>query len=173
MAKDDKGSFRIFTIPQVSKMNVLFARLAELLAIQRSSKQNSKTSFVRNDDEYDNECGICMDGPPECLLPCGHQLCTRCEKLWVRRKLDCPFCRNKFRNSQQVADQSWELAQSRPINEIDQDVRYLREQIRSRFMNDSILSAEGGATYFKQEGYVPIKRQIDPFAEERDGFIFF
>ena len=75
-AKDGDRSFRLFTVPELNKLNVLYAILAVLSALEQN---NIDTIAVE-------ECGICMDDLPNCVLPCGHQLCTRCEKLWV---IDC------------------------------------------------------------------------------------
>jgi hypothetical protein len=77
-------------------------------------------------------CEICYTGNETARLPCGHQLCEECEQRWVRRKLSCPFCRERFRSAKRVANEGWNLTEF-DHETLQSDVQSVQKELHSQW----------------------------------------
>lgn len=58
-------------------------------------------------DDYSEECSICMaEETRDCLVPCGHLMCSSCYEQLVggNRTVACPFCRGRIDALRPVAE---------------------------------------------------------------------
>ncbi|KAL7560648.1 hypothetical protein ACA910_001332 [Epithemia clementina (nom. ined.)] len=157
LLQGENVGWKILSVWDVNELNKLNARIVELSAL----KKHESTVHGRFE-----ECGICLDDEPDCILPCGHQLCDRCERLWVRRKLNCPFCRAQM-GAKELNSEGWEIAKY-DAEAVTKDIEHLTSRINS-FWGTEMLEGELNDIL---KPYDEISRKLDPFSEERDGFVF-
>ncbi|KAK7246928.1 hypothetical protein RIF29_41799 [Crotalaria pallida] len=65
-----------------------------------SRKKNNCEKLFDEDQEGDDECGICMENQNsmKIVLPsCGHSFCISCFHDWYLRSDSCPFCRGSLK----------------------------------------------------------------------------
>jgi len=113
--------FSLLTVATFSELYSLLCRLDDLVRIQQW-----QTVQARNEPSSPSACLICASDDTEaCVLSCTHSLCVDCERRWVRRHLQCPFCRQGVSRRQTDA---WVLT-TWSESEVDQDVGLLQSRV--------------------------------------------
>jgi len=104
-------------------------------AVRRAEMERTKAVHGRER----NECMICRNQAEQSVLSCSHSLCRQCEQQWVRKRLACPFCRQRFANAREVRRTGWELTEwSR--RDIDKDVAVLREKVEEFWVSTLVVA---------------------------------
>lgn len=62
-------------------------------SLMNARVQQAQALARREAEEERTMCMICMLRPRDCLLGCGHIVCTMCG-----RRDECPFCRKRVRS---------------------------------------------------------------------------
>ena len=53
----------------------------------------------KKENEFETkECSICLNEITiKATMPCGHSFCSDCILDWMKKKMNCPNCRMKFK----------------------------------------------------------------------------
>lgn len=127
-------SARILSVRDFSKYYTLLRRLSDLMALEQ---RGGELVFFQNDDDslvlkasQLTDCVICCNEVSNSILPCNHRICESCERKWVRKRLECPFCRTKFKNVKQIRNCAWHLTEFSE-SELQNDISSLYCQLES------------------------------------------
>jgi len=158
---------RLLSVRDFAKYYTLVRRLSDLLALERlqcgafdapSPTQPTKLT----------ECVICCDETSNSILPCNHRICESCERRWVRKQLVCPFCKTRFRSSNEVRNCAWHLPEFSE-KELHSDLVELYSQIEQFWDSSAYNVVE------KEEdinaSYEPVGRLIKLSQNEDEDFV--
>ncbi|KAG6425457.1 hypothetical protein SASPL_115892 [Salvia splendens] len=80
------------------KIAVIYPMLKQLEGNLEGLTQAPDDNVNKEEDEEEEECGICMEMDCRVALPnCGHSMCITCFEEWYVRSRSCPFCRGSLK----------------------------------------------------------------------------
>jgi len=103
----------IVSVSDFSSYMVLLRRISELKMIQDQAHlcihplDKNQPGF--SSEAVDKECRICWCSSLEVVLPCMHGFCSHCARRWVYKRLNCPYCRSKFKSLRRLQKDQWEV----------------------------------------------------------------
>ncbi|RDD40879.1 RING finger protein 141 [Trichoplax sp. H2] len=98
--------------------------MEKLVLAKQESNQNSpldlSASVIFSDchreldqNNYKDECCICMDSQSDIALPCMHSYCHECINAWFEQNQSCPLCRDS-----RGVDDCWILSNPPETSEV-------------------------------------------------------
>eukprot|EP00759_Apiculatamorpha_spiralis_P006117 PhF_6_TR13608/c0_g1_i1/m.21778 len=74
---------------KVMNLHEFHATLTCLKAYRRTEDRR-----LRDKDDEDTNCPVCMERKKDAVLPCGHAFCAKCMAEWSSHSNSCPLCRS-------------------------------------------------------------------------------
>lgn len=167
MRSANETSVRIVQYHEFCRCYTLLRRLSDLLALQRRVGGDATTMGERTATRSSklSDCSICCDETSNSILPCGHAICEICELSWVRKRLECPFCRTKFPSVRAIRNNAWHLSEYSE-KDLDIEVADLYYQI-AMFWNNCAF----GVDQAMLSSYEQADRCVRVNLEEENGYI--
>lgn len=63
--------------------------------------QKRKLQKPPGDDDFEDECCICMEASHDVVLACSHAFCRKCIESWTERDDSCPLCRTQVNQKEE------------------------------------------------------------------------
>lgn len=84
-------------------------------------------STEESNDDYLDECIICLERKPDVILSCLHSFCSPCIEQWNEGKKNCPICDDKLTSTKD----SWVQLDIPDADEINEEIVKQFEKISS------------------------------------------
>ncbi|TKR81670.1 hypothetical protein L596_015504 [Steinernema carpocapsae] len=114
-ADDRAEAYRNFTLSEFLRLHRQILTMVEASKAATSAENSEKQeqqqkmtmSMFLDSATCEGECVICLERPPDSILPCTHSLCFPCyEQIRAAGYGLCPFCRYPLAKT----DEAWEVA---------------------------------------------------------------
>ncbi|XP_070502580.1 RING finger protein 141-like [Chironomus tepperi] len=87
-------------------------------SILNQLNNDPKFTFNESDDDYLDECIICLERKPDVILSCLHSFCAPCIEQWNEGKKNCPICDDKLQSTKD----SWVQLEIPDADEINEEI---------------------------------------------------
>jgi len=124
----ERGVTKLVSIRDFALYYTLVRRLSDLLALKKLEVADEDLGACSAQLNSLTECIICCNETSNSILPCNHRICETCERHWVRKRLECPFCRTRFKSVKEIRNCSWNLSEF-SATELQHDLETLNNQI--------------------------------------------
>ena len=149
---------RLLTVRYFAEYYKLVRRLSDLLTLACAEQDGdglTASAFGPAGPFHLAECVICYTEKSSSILPCNHRICESCESRWVRKRLQCPFCRTSFKSVKQIQNCAWNLSEFSSA-EVHKDIDELWSKLEEFWTSCGYLTTlEDRMALFE-----PVKRQI-------------